>query len=217
MATIAHVQSGSTSGSGTTSITVSLSSSPTKGNLLVLGLMGRLSSSNDPSSKSNGSWTEITTVSNGSDARSVLWYKVADGTESTSFTVSFGDRERYNVFVSEFSGTRSKLVADKSNSNSGSGSGETITFSSISPELSGKLIVMAACHTNNPDWTTPSGYTQLTTVGNACSLWAGYKITSGKGSHSGSGSVDRDDEEWSSITASFFDWQGARCRVRRVG
>jgi len=202
MATIAHVQSGSTSGSGTKTITVSLSSSPTKGNLLVLGLMGRLSS---------------TTVSNGSDARSVLWYKVADGTESTSFTVSFGDRERYNVFVSEFSGTRSKLVADKSNSNSGSGSGETITFSSISPELSGKLIVMAACHTNNPDWTTPSGYTQLTTVGNACSLWAGYKITSGKGSHSGSGSVDRDDEEWSSITASFFDWQGARCRVRRVG
>ena len=118
----ARVQSAANHVDASSSVTVTLSTDPTVNNLLV-AVFGTQNSLLTVSSLPDVGWVtqEDTAVGAAGKPRCVIAYKVAAGTEGTTFTFTFSGSGDLFAVVGEWSGGATSSVVDQSNSqNSGS-------------------------------------------------------------------------------------------------
>lgn len=135
-------------GGASTSVTFTFASAPTKGNLVVLGF----------------SWRGDTTVSavpftcqlatnggNGSGIDSAIYYKIADGTEGTTWTFTLSASNKSSGVASEFSGINSSFPLDKTNSNTATGTAGT-TGATGTLSITDELVIALYSNINTNTW-----------------------------------------------------------------
>lgn len=134
-------------GGASTSVTFTFPSAPTAGNLVVLGF----------------SWRGDTTVTavphsvalatnggNGSGIDSAIYYKIASGSEGTTWTFTLGASNKSSGVASEWSGIDATPL-DKTNSNTGTGTAGTTGLTGTLAQAD-ELIVALYSNVNTNTW-----------------------------------------------------------------
>lgn len=176
MPTVALVQQKDSYTPGSSSASVTLSSTPTANNLLVLVSLDNFSG---PNSVTNGTWNVVSSVTQSSHTAEIRW-KIASGSESTTTTASYSKGPSTSLWLSEWSGIETGTTIDMTGSNSGSSTSVNIA-AGLTDSRAG-LAIGAALHSetaNNTDWSpaTTNGYTLgFTHTPGADNTAGGYRV-----------------------------------------
>lgn len=120
---IARVQSkAANNGTGGTSVSVTLDSSPVNGNFLVIGIgtLGTSASRVSSITQTGATWTRAVQATNASGSTTEIWYAENVSGASTSITVNLASSLRACVAVAEYSGIATSSSLDKTASSTGS-------------------------------------------------------------------------------------------------
>lgn len=140
-------------------VEVTLDSPPIAGNVLVLLARG----ANAATITTPAGFTASATVVNGTSVRAASFYRVCDGSESASVTVTFGAAAIHDVWVGEFRGISSTSVVDVSatNTNTSATSGTTGTTATTSQNNTVSLAFFAKSGAGVATPTTALGFSSL--------------------------------------------------------
>lgn len=142
------------SASASTSLAVSVPAGTVAGDLLLLFANSNLTSSVG----SLSGWTQLQTRNNSADGSAACWYRVATGSESSSYTVTFpGSTTAIAAHMVRYDGVN---ASDPIRSSAGASSSENVTVSNAPP--------------------TPTGV-QATDMVVVCYCWAAWSSTSPTG------------------------------------
>ena len=148
---------------GSTTCAVTMSSTPTSGNLLVMVIA--TGSAHSISSISGETWTFVDGATNSAE---VAIYTATSGGSNSSFTVTFGASEEAVVAVAEYSTDADSLALDQSNTNTGSGT--SISGGSITPSSPTRLHVYGGATNGRVTFASYStGFTERADDNNAAS------------------------------------------------
>lgn len=169
----------------------------TAGNLLVLWVAG-FGTATLPTAPSG--WSQVRAQGSGGKCSASVFYKVADGTEASSITVSGVTSTVLSAQLAEFSGTITVAVADRSAGASGTTSPKAATNAAVDKFPKELVIALAAMHNASNATNTGAAHTlnngasTNSTNNNATSTTNHYDFA--HGITTGNGSADSDSYAW---------------------
>jgi len=145
-------------GSGSSSPVVSKPAGTVSGDLLVVGLMYEKGTGTTPSAPTG--WTEIKVVNQANNVGMATYYKVANGSEPTSFTFGLTKSPKWSIGITRIEGADPNNPINAKSWASGT-SGNVPTAPSITTTMCNTLVMTFFSNKKDATWTPPPGTTEL--------------------------------------------------------
>ena len=204
--TLQQSKAADSGGTGSTSQAITFDSTPTEGNLLVVGVAFRDDDgASDPTISGTG-WTLVHRKRSGaSEAGGVMFWKIAGSSEPTAVTVSWANSVRNKMFGLEYShdnGFNGIDVAQDADSGSSTVTSQSTGTTAASADED-RLVVAMFCLLTGTNWSAGRAYTNglseiglsLGGVGGQPGMYVANDVDAAQGTHestfstSGSGSA----------------------------
>lgn len=148
-----------------TSVSATYAVTPTSGNLLV----AIIQDNGAGISTTITGWIQAVTDSSSGTAEAYIFYRIANGTESTTVTANNSGATLMNIAIYEYRGLSTSLVLDKTVSNTGGAGSSVSTGTTPTTTASNELLVAGVgvfgVTATSPSWTNSFNAISTVTLG----------------------------------------------------